>query len=101
MCAGYVSNPFQVLGVSDPPSAAPAIAAPPAQANGMHAGGGPMMAGSAPTPAPTEKSSFLHHLGHFFVKDALPLVAELGIQLIPVVGPAVGKVLDPLIEKRL
>lgn len=110
----YISNPFQVLGVSDPPmreltpqeihdngegrpaalenpapvasllpsvaTAAPVV--PSAQANAMHAGGGPMLA-IIPAPlAPNEHLTFLHRLGTFFLDDVLPVVLQVGVPIL-------------------
>lgn len=87
----FISNPFQVLGVSDPdpkpePTNAPVAPASPSVATALpvaplHA---PKIDEVAPVvhPAPKEHLSFLHHLGTFFLDSVLPIVLQVGVPIL-------------------
>lgn len=67
----YVSNPFQVLGKSDPPEVTPSTVA---------------QAVETATPVVEKKSheflTFLHHCGTFLVDSVLPLALQIGIPIL-------------------
>jgi hypothetical protein len=91
----YVSNPFQVLGVSDPPSAN--VASTPPLAGTATSAANPS---SLPSAADLDKEieeqkaalktsqpshshlHFLHSIGRFFLDDALPIALQIGLPIL-------------------
>jgi hypothetical protein len=79
--ARFVSNPFQVLGVSDP---SPELVHVPIPACELGAANLEVVHAEAvqEVEEPKKRLSFLEHIGNIFLDDILPIALQIGVPIL-------------------